>query len=150
MCCRGGGALASSVDCPEGSARHLNGEGCVASTAQVSPKAFIGKNAKVLGNAFVGGGATITDEGVVSGDAMVRAGTVSGDAEVRGNARMFHGLVTGEALVGGYAILRGHTTVVEGHATFAPLRSDPVVKRLLKGVTLDGSGDGNHPGCSAN
>ncbi|MBL7223362.1 MAG: hypothetical protein ISS72_05895, partial [Candidatus Brocadiae bacterium] len=71
----------------ETGARHANGGGFVAATAQADPTAYVGPQAQVLGKAKVLGHARIEDCAVVKDSATVRDhARVSGHAVVSGNA----------------------------------------------------------------
>ena len=82
---------------PEGGARHPNGGGWVAASAQVAASAYVGPNAmvqdnaKVLDNAVVEDHAVIRQNAVVSENARVSGqAVVAGDARLSGYARTWH------------------------------------------------------------
>ena len=88
-------------------ARHRNGGGFVASTAQVASTAYVGPRAQVLGRAKVLGQARIEDYGVVKDSATVRDDArVSGHAVVSGNAT-----IRDRAKLRDYAAVTGNTVV---------------------------------------
>ena len=90
-------------------AKHPNGGGFVASSAQVESSAYVGPRARVLGSAKVRGNSKILDDAVVTG-----AATIQDDAIVSGGAWVGDGAqVSGQARVRGFAFIGGEAKVRE-------------------------------------
>ncbi len=107
-------AVSADAAPPPGMTRHPRGGGLVATTAKVSPEAFIGPQAVVLESATVAAGARVEGRAIVRGRA-----TVTDKAIIRGHARVGdQATIGGESLVTGYATVRERVTVAgNAHVT---------------------------------
>nr|HPR33670.1 DUF6055 domain-containing protein [Prolixibacteraceae bacterium] len=125
-----------------GGAKHSNGGGWVASTAQVAASVYVGPNARVLGSARVSDQArvedfaTIQDNAVLSGHARVcnnalvgKSARISGNARVEKSARVWGGQMTDEAVLTGNAVT--FNCKLSGRAVIRDVA-------WLSGVTLSG------------
>jgi carbonic anhydrase/acetyltransferase-like protein (isoleucine patch superfamily) len=132
--------------------RHKNPDGTVggwvADTAEVGGDIYIGSNARVKDNAKITSYGTkepikILDNAIVSGNARVYGNRqfnfpviISGNASISDSARITGGLISGNAVVDGRAMV-GHKAVVMGKVT-----DDAVVMNygyVPDGVTIGGS-----------
>ncbi len=90
-------------------AKHPNGGGFVASSAEVESSAYVGPRARVLGSAKVRGNSKILDDAIVTGSA-----TIEDDAIVSGGACVGEGAqVGGKARIRGFAFVGGQAKVRE-------------------------------------
>ena len=102
-----------------GGTYHPNGRGFVASTANVSPTAYVGTKAVVLDNAVVEGYARIEGAAVVKDNARVQDNSlisgftiVGGNAVIKDNAKVLDfSRVNHGALIGGSATIKGSAAV---------------------------------------
>jgi carbonic anhydrase/acetyltransferase-like protein (isoleucine patch superfamily) len=109
-------------------ARHTNGGGFVASTANVASTVYVGPNARVLGPARVEGNARIEGRAVVKGDArvsgsavvrdyaLVEGGQVYDRAVIYEGANVFRGQVYGDAKIHGAAVIVNSDAKIYGNA----------------------------------
>ena len=124
-------------------ARHANGGGFVAATAQVEPTAYVGSNARVLGKALVLGNARIEDHAIVTDNAIVRdRARLSGHARVSRNAVIRdNAKVRDYATVEGNTVMRDRARLLEHASTWNDAR-EMYADATLKGIASVGASVG--------
>ena len=102
-------------DGPVPAHRHVNGEGWVADTAEVSKMAQVSENARVYDRAIVRHGAAVLGSAKVYGQALIAdQATVYEDAQVFGKARIcYSSIIGGHAQVYDQAYVADHANICD-------------------------------------